>query len=260
MSRRTAVSNPAIQATPLLQQSYMPDGLVGSLTDAKGNARMFSYDGLDRLSTTAYPGDSSSTEAFTYDADGNVLTRQTRAGATITFSYDTLNRLSRKTPPAPAPVVSYIYDLASRLIGVSDTSGAIAAPSGGSASYVTSIGYDPLNRPISVSWSPAASQTTPTASSATFSYGYDATNRRISQSATDNSWWSYPAATPRTVNYTANALNQYSAVGAVTPSYDNNGNLTSDGTFTYCYDAENRLTKIIQGVGRNSESVFRQFA
>jgi RHS repeat-associated protein len=32
------------------------------------------------------------------------------------------------------------------------------------------------------------------------------------------------------------------AVGAVTPTYDDNGNLTFDGTFNFGYDAENRLT------------------
>jgi hypothetical protein len=47
------------------------------------------------------------------------------------------------------------------------------------------------------------------------------------------------------VSYTANALNQYTAVGAVSPSYDANGNLTADGGFGYCYDAENRLTAIL---------------
>jgi RHS repeat-associated protein len=31
----------------------------------------------------------------------------------------------------------------------------------------------------------------------------------------------------------------------VTPSYDGNGNLTFDGTFTYCYDAENRMTAVL---------------
>ena len=69
----------------------------------------------------------------------------------------------------------------------------------------------------------------------------NATNRRISQTATDNTYWSYPAATPSTVSYTANNVDQYSAVGSVTPTYDGNGNLTFDGTFTYGYDAENRL-------------------
>jgi YD repeat-containing protein len=38
------------------------------------------------------------------------------------------------------------------------------------------------------------------------------------------------------------ALNQYTAVGAMTPTYNGNGNLTFDGTFSFGYDAENRLT------------------
>jgi RHS repeat-associated protein len=49
------------------------------------------------------------------------------------------------------------------------------------------------------------------------------------------------AATASTVSYTPNSLDQYSAIGAVTPAYDGNGNLTYDGTFTYGYDAESRL-------------------
>jgi RHS repeat-associated protein len=52
--------------------------------------------------------------------------------------------------------------------------------------------------------------------------------------------WNYPS-TATNVSYSVNNLNQYTAVGAVTPSYDGNGNLTGDGTFTYGYDAENRL-------------------
>jgi YD repeat-containing protein len=98
------------------------DGLRASLTDAN-DVRLRS--GFDRLATTTYPG--GGTETFSYDADGNVLSRKTRANATIAFAYDTLNRLATKTPPAPAPVVSYTYDLASRLMSANDTSPAIAA-------------------------------------------------------------------------------------------------------------------------------------
>ena len=236
MSRRISVSNPAIQASPLLQQSYTPDGLIASLTDANNNTTSFTPDGFDRLSTTSYPD--GSTENLTYDSDSNVLTRQTRAGPTIAFTYDTLNRLSAKAPPSE-PTVSYAYDLASHLIGIGDNSSAIARPAA-SASYATALAYDQLNRPLAVSWRPAPAQAAPTAATASFAFGYDATNRRIGQSATDKSWWSFPAAAMN-VGYAANSLNQYSAVGAVTPSYDGNGNLTSDGTFTYRYDAENRL-------------------
>ncbi len=242
MSRRTSVFNPAIQSNPLLQQSYTPDGLIGSLTDANGNTTSFSPDGFDRLSTTTYPD--SSTENYSYDADDNVLSRQTRAGATLAFSYDTLNRLATKAPPSEA-TVTYVYDQASHLIGVSDASAAIAAPAT-SASYSTSYAYDQLNRPLTASWTPAPSQATPTVASASFAFGYDAINRRITQTATDNSWWRYPA-TATNVSYTSNDLNQYTAVGSVSPTYDGNGDLTYDGSFTYCYDTESRLTGIVTG-------------
>ena len=236
MGRRISVSNPAIQGTPLLQQTYTPDGLIGGLTDANNHTTTFTLDGFDRLSTTTYPG--GGIEVLTYDADSNVLTQKTRANQTITFTYDTLNRLATKATPSE-PTVTYGYDLAGRQISVSDNSVSIARPST-SASYASSLTYDQLNRPLSVNWNPVPGQTTPSAATAAFTFGYDATNRRVSQAANDNSWWNYPTAAS-SVSYTANNLNQYTAVGTVTPTYDNNGNLTSDGTFTFGYDAENRL-------------------
>jgi RHS repeat-associated protein len=252
LSRQISVSNPAIQGVPMLQQAYTPDGLLASLTDANNHATGFVYDGFDRLATTTYP--LGSTEALTYDADGNVLTRKTRAGDTIAFTYDTLNRLKTKRPPSPAPVFSYAYDLAGRLTAVSDTSAAIAAavpPSGTSVQYATSTAYDALNRPTAVAWTPAPTAAAPTAGSVTFGHAYNKANQRIGQTVTDNNWFNYPAATPSTVSYTADALNRYIAVGAVTPTYDGNGNLTADGTFTFGYDSENRLTSAV-GAGNTA--------
>jgi RHS repeat-associated protein len=243
MSRRTKVLNTAVQINPLLQQGYTPDGLLGTLTDANSNSTSFAYDGFDRLATATYPG-GGSTETFSYDANGNVLTRKTRANATIAFAYDTLDRLITKTPPSPAPVVSYGYDLASRLTSVSDTSAPVTAalPPAPNTRYTASYAYDSLNQPTNVTWDPAPAALAPAASSVTFSHAYNRTNQRTAQSTTDSSWWFYPTGPPSTLSYTANALNQYTAVGAVTPTYDGNGNLTSDGTFTYGYDSENRLT------------------
>jgi RHS repeat-associated protein len=251
LSRQSSISNLAIQGSPLLQQAYTPDGLLASLTDANNHTTSFSYDWFDRLATTTYP--LGSAEALTYDDDDNVLTRKTRAGATISFAYDTLNRLITKTPPSPAPVVSYRYDLSNRLMGVSDTSAAITAavpPSGTSVQYATSAAYDALNRPTGISWTPAPTATAPSASGVTFNHAYNKANQRIGQTATDNSWLNYPAATPSTV-YTADALNRYTAVGAVAPTYDGNSNLTFDGTFTFGYDAENRLTSAV-GAGNTA--------
>ena len=75
---------------------------------------------------------------------------------------------------------------------------------------------------------------------------YSRANQRIGRSVSVRTWLLYPAAASAT-SYTVNAPNQYSAVGSVTPTYDGNGNLTFDGTFTYAYDAENRLTAVKQG-------------
>ena len=118
-------------------------------------------------------------------------------------------------------------------------------PSGLSVQYAAAYSYDATNRPTAVTWSPAPSSAAPAAGSVSFGHSYNKANQRVGQSISDNTWVNYPAATPSTVSYTTNALNQYTAVGAVSPTYDGNGNLTSDGSFTYCYDAENRLTSVL---------------
>jgi RHS repeat-associated protein len=183
--------------------------------------------------------------------NSNVLTRKTRANQTITFTYDTLNRLATKAPPSPAPVVTYSYDLLGRLKSASDAGAAIPAalpPSGSSVQYATNYTYDTLNRITRVSFDPTPAVTPPMSGTAvTFGHTYNRANQRSGQTTTDNSWWSYPVATPSTVSYTPDALNRYTAVGAVTPSYDGNGNLTGDGTFTLGYDAENRLVSASGG-------------
>lgn len=95
----------------------------------------------------------------------------------------------------------------------------------------------------------------PTVSSVAFVHSYNKANQRVGQTATDNSWLNYPAATPSTVSYSADALNRYTTVGAVSPTYDGNSNLTFDGTFTLGYDAENRLTSA-SGAGNTASYTY----
>jgi RHS repeat-associated protein len=109
---------------------------------------------------------------------------------------------------------------------------------------LVSYAYDAMNRPINATWGNVPAQMNLTASSVSSSFGYDATNRLTSQTVTDDSWWNRPTAAAQT-NYTPNNLNQYTAVGSAHPTYDGNGNLASDGHFTYCYDTESRLTSVL---------------
>ncbi|WP_170303831.1 RHS repeat-associated core domain-containing protein [Reyranella soli] len=265
LSRPYRTYNTAIQAGPLVQRTYTADGLLASLADANSNTTSFAYDGFDRPATTTYP--LGSTETFTYDARDNLLGRKTRAAATtnIAFGYDTLNRLTSKTPTS-GPVVTYSYDLSSRPTGVSDNSAAItpAAPPGGSTvTYGTSYAYDALNRLTGTTWDPAPAATAPTAGPlVTFGHTYNKVNQRIGQTVNDNNWLSYPAGA-RTTDYKqtpANPLNQYTTIATtgqptITPTYDGNGNLTSDGTYTLGYDVENRLTSV-NGAGNTASYAF----
>lgn len=68
-----------------------------------------------------------------------------------------------------------------------------------------------------------------------FGYQYDAIGNRQVAVANDQA-----------VQYEANALNQYASIlpAAGTPAYDADGNMTSDGTFIYSWDAENRLVEV----------------
>jgi RHS repeat-associated protein len=147
------------------------------------------------------------------------------------------------------------YGLAGRLTGVSDGGAAIAAAVPPGMDYVTNAAYDVVNRPTGLSWTPAPASAAPPAGSVTFGHSYNKANQRASQTVTDNSWFNYPAATQGTVGYSADALNRYTAVGAVTPTYNANGNLTSDGTFTFGYDAENRLTSAV-GAGNTASYTY----
>lgn len=180
---------------------------------------------------------------------------------TLSFAYDTLNRMCSKAIATTAtacsatsssnPTTWYSHDLDGHLTAANDNSAAITAP-GGAALYTTSITYDFLNNPTNISWNPAPSQTTAASASVTFGYSYDTDNRRINQTATNSAWWSYPAASATKLTYNANTLNQYTCIFASTCSttllYDANGNLTYDGTFTYTYDAQSRLTEIENGM------------
>ena len=46
-------------------------------------------------------------------------------------------------------------------------------------------------------------------------------------------------------NYTANNVNQYTAINSQNLTYDADGNMLSDGNWTYTWDGENRLTRMV---------------
>jgi RHS repeat-associated protein len=64
---------------------------------------------------------------------------------------------------------------------------------------------------------------------------------QLASEAISNTNYSWQPTAATTTYATANTLNQYPSVNGVSQTYDTRGNLTSDGTWTYAYDAENHL-------------------
>ena len=71
----------------------------------------------------------------------------------------------------------------------------------------------------------------------TYGYAYDSIGNRIT--ATNNA---------EVASYTANALNQYTAISnaiSVLPVHDDDGNMLTNGIFSYTWDGENRLHSVV---------------
>lgn len=266
--------NRLITRTDPLNQSeswtYYPLGEVKTHTDRKGQTTSYLYDALDRLSQKNY-ADNSNVIA-TYDA-GNRITElndsldgiseygwngldelteeQTEPlGAktfqTVKYQYDAAGRRQSMVAGTQAQV-NYTYDNADRLSKLAQgTAGVVPVfdnanrlskltlPNG----VVQTYAYDNANELTGISY--AAGATT----LGNLVYTYDAAGQRNGQTGTfasDN----LPTAT--TANSTFDANNRQSSYDGAMLQYDPDGNLTSDGTNTYVWNARNQLVQIKQG-------------
>ncbi len=74
--------------------TYYADGLIKTVTDAMGQITAYYYDGYRRLNEIVYPDASSQT--YTYNKLGYVVSETKRDGSLICYDYDELGRLSSK--------------------------------------------------------------------------------------------------------------------------------------------------------------------
>jgi RHS repeat-associated protein len=244
---------------------YDANGNVISYTDRRGKVTALQYDALNRRKFAGFGQSGSSYEStISYSWDGgnrltgatdsiagaitrvpdllDRLTSETTAQGSITYGYDNGSRRTTMQVTGQ-PQVSYAWDNANRLTGITQ---------GGSS---VGINYDNANRRtsltlpngVAVGYSvdnnsriTGLTYSVGSTSLGNLTYGYDAAGRTVSKAGS-------LAATgrPEAVSgNTFNADNGMTGFGGVTLSYDANGNLTSDGTNTYTWDARNHLTAI----------------
>jgi RHS repeat-associated protein len=192
------------------------------------------YDGFGRLSTsTTSMSGFSGAFAYTYDADGN-LTRLTHPDAQFVDYYrDGRDWVYYADLNAATPLFYPAYDTFGRVSVLYRLIG----PNWGAQ---TTFGYDPASRPITISHALGAGGSVATTLS------YNPASQIVSRQR-DNDTYAWTGAVTVNRAYTANGLNQYASAGPATFGYDSNGNLTTDGSVSYGYDAENRLVSSSNG-------------
>ena len=137
-------------------QNLLPNGLVGSVVDARGGKTSYTYDANGRRTSRTDPLGNIE-QVTSYDGNGNLLTAIDRDSQLTTSTYDPLNRLSTRTF-SDGSVVSYIWDGGNHLIQIQDSS----------AGTITRT-FDGLDNMLSE-----------TTAQGTVTYAYDAASRRTS--------------------------------------------------------------------------------
>jgi hypothetical protein len=111
---------------------------------------------------------------------------------------------------------------------------------------VVNYGYDVDSRVTSIAYGVAANCSTTPTNVSYLTYLYDADGRRIAMSGS-LAGVTLPGVVNGGSSTTYNADNEQTKFNGVTLGYDASGNLTSDGTNTYTYDARNHLTAMSGG-------------
>ena len=208
--------------------------------NAGGEGVTTSYDGLGRpaTSTTALAG-TSRTLGFSYDNAGNRLRITHPDDQFFDASYDAVSRLTSVRQTDGQTIETPTYDAQGYQTG---RFGGLASYGHDAIGRVSSLGIDLAGTgqdlTTGLAYNPATQITTLTRSNDTYAYTGQA---NVSQA------------------YGVNGLNQYTSVGSAQLAYDANGNLTSDGTTSYVYDAENRLVQASNGAELRYDPLGRLF-
>ena len=224
----------------------------------------FTYDGFGApVAESSELGIGSALLSRSFDAFGRLsgLATDTPPESGIAYAYDSAGRLATVTLPGGA-VATYAYDADGRDAGYS-----LALPSGHTVSRT--IVRDPLRPHLTL----AVSNLVDGVSVRSFDYAFDAAGRPVARNADsfgynvrsevvsallDTNAYSYAydeignrlsaSLNAATNTYVANNLNQYTlisnlcaSVSPCEPAYDADGNLLTNGVFSYAWDAGNRL-------------------
>lgn len=232
------------------QVSFIYDAIGKMLSETlNGKTTSYAYDTRNRTITKTYPSGRTITEEYdlrhcltgikennnyfvtlAYNANNALTQRAYDNGTTTNFVYNTLNRLVQITDNPNIANVQMTYDAVGNMLSKED----LLRPTKSEA-YT----YDALNRLTNFEQGEMDTGVEIPNPMKQVQYALDALGNRTT--VTTNG-----VAT----HYTADNMNAYTAITGgqnMTPQYDDNGNMTSDGAHTYQYNYNNRLISVDNG-------------
>jgi RHS repeat-associated protein len=193
------------------------------------------YDDVNRL-TLIEDGSSNDIVDIDFDSMSQRLSKYTfQNGTTTEFGYDGFGRITDLDHKTSTPTTFAGYDMAyDKMNNVLYEEWSHDSGKGHNYSYDKAYR---LKKTLQVCNDPSAEHASP---------GSQAYITKLEYNLSDDSDRTSVVTTPygssaATVSYTSNAVHEYTVVGGTNRSYDDNGNLTDDGTFTYTYDYRNQL-------------------
>ena len=194
---------------------------VTKLTDSASGAIDWTYDVLDRVTQEVTP---QGIVRYTYDAFSQRLTMRANAQPPVTYGYDANSQLSQVTQGPLSATLT--HDVLGRRTQLQRSNG-----------VTTTYTYDPASRLLGITHAKG------TTTLEQLTQGFDPADNKnqvtqLIQNAT---------ALPPAVTAAYNAVNVQIQFNSETLGYDPNGNLTTDGTKTYVWDARDRLVGVSGG-------------
>lgn len=183
------------------------------------------FDGHGRLlSERNSTSGTARTLSYLYDNNGNKKRVTHPDNKYFAYNYDQLDRLT-SVYEATSLLQTFVYNARGQLSNINRSNNANSTQS-----------YNTIGQPITLNH-----DLNGTAADIQYGFSYNPASQ-ITRLTLSNDSYHHSGSTAGTQgSYIPNGLNQYTKVNGKTLSYDNNGNMTSDGTTTFTYDAENRL-------------------
>jgi RHS repeat-associated protein len=203
-----------------------------NLTDSASStlsAVNYTYDSSGRLATVTDPANGGSTFTYGYTPNSNLLASLTAPQHTVAYTYEpnrnVMTTLDNQLAGGTSSVSSYTYtyDALGRRGDRTQSGSAITTST-------DDFGYNSRSEVI------RSTNSLQTAAAWNPTFDYDQIGNRQSSTGFQ------PVSA-----YTVNELNQYTAIDSTNPIHDLDGNLTSDGNWTYTWNNENRLSTATNG-------------